>query len=52
MSPNDIFFLCVGVFVTCRLWMTVNGMLDALIEFGINGGNDGQDDEESPPSVP
>ena len=44
MTPTELFAVAVGTFVACRLWLTVNGMLDAIIQFALNGGE--EDGEE------
>lgn len=40
MNSVDWYVLAVSVFITCRLWLTVNGMLDAIIEYKLGGADE------------
>lgn len=44
MNSVELYFLAVGTFVTCRTWLTVASMIDAIIQFGLDGG--ASDEEE------
>lgn len=40
MNSAELYVLAVGTFITCRLWLTANGMLDGILDYMLNRGDD------------
>ena len=43
MNSVDWYVLAVSTFITCRLWLTVNWMLDGILEYHLNRDSNEED---------